>query len=79
MEASFLICVDLWCGALGLASALLSVHFPDVSMLEILDTLKDIGRGTNQSVDDIDPGLTTGLLNVTLYPWPLPAISVSGT
>ena len=30
-------------------------------------------------VDDIDLGLTTELLNVTLCPWPLPAMVMSGT
>ena len=30
-------------------------------------------------IDEIDPGLTTGLLKVTLCPWLLSAMGVSGT
>ena len=43
MEASFLILLPFGYGVFGLTSASLSVSFPDVSMLEILDWSKDTG------------------------------------
>ena len=79
MEASFLILFTFWCGVFGLSSASLSISLPDVSMSGILDALKDTGWGTKWGVDDIDPGLTTRFLNVTLCPWLLPDRGVSGT
>ena len=86
MEASCLVLLTFWYGVrldlvpkFGLLSAWLSISFPDVSVSGILDRLKDTGWGAKQGIDDTDPGLTTWLLNITLCPWPLPAMGVSGT
>ena len=79
-------CLNFWCGfkpdlvpKFGLPSASLSVSFPDVLISGIPDRSKDTGWGTKWVVDDTELGLTTGLLNVTLYPRPLPAMGMSGT
>ena len=79
MEASALVPFPFCCGVLGLTSASLSVSLPDISLLGILDTLKDTGWGTKWGIDEIDHGLTTRLLNVTLCPWQLLAMAMCGT